>query len=534
MSQEQQSAPQMVSATASLPLSPIEQAEKNGTALHISLIDLTKLALQNNLDIAISDTNEELYQQKVVQAHGPYDPALSLTLGYQARKSPNTNLTNRSVVGNFNSTNYAQWNFQFTQNIPTGAGIVGSYNSNRSDTNQQFALFTPQYSTSLSVQLTQPLFRNRQIDQTRGTIRLANLDTKINDSQFKQTVSSTIATIQGMYWDLVSAIRDYDIKRDSVKLSQITVQNNTKEVEIGVQPRITIIEAQAAMANNLVNMLASREAIVVAENNLCSVISADRNADIWQKVIVPTDTPEFKEYQVDYTKAVETALRNRPELEQYDLQMAENDINDRLGRNQKKWQVDFVASVGTTGVAGPQSVNAQTGEPQIDPNFIGGIGVANTTLFTGGFTNWFTGFNLQIPLRNRTVDAQLAQLQVQRHQLEMNRTKTEQSIVVQVRNALEDLDTNKQRVQTAEVALEMAKEELDGEQKRFLAGMSYNFLVLQRQQDLATAQETELQALITYKKSIITLQQAMYDLLGANDFEVAKTVSRTPAKSPFY
>jgi hypothetical protein len=60
----QQSDPQTVSATATLLLSPTEQAEQNGTALHISLKDLTKLALQNNLDTAISDTNEELLQQE--------------------------------------------------------------------------------------------------------------------------------------------------------------------------------------------------------------------------------------------------------------------------------------------------------------------------------------------------------------------------------------------------------------------------------------------------------------------------------------
>jgi outer membrane protein TolC len=93
-----------------------------------------------------------------------------------------------------------------------------------------------------------------------------------------------------------------------------------------------------------------------------------------------------------------------------------------------------------------------------------------------------------------------------------------------VRNAIQDLDTNKQRVETAKVALELAQEQLVGETKRFQAGMSQNFLVLQRQQDLSTAQGTQLQALIAYKKSIIALQQAMYTLLESNDFQIAKSV----------
>lgn len=529
----QQVASQIASANAPLPLSPVEQAEKNGTAIHVSLKDLTKLALQNNLDIAISDTNEKLYEQKILQTRGPYDPNLSVTLGYQSSKRPNTNLTNRSTLGDFNSTTVATWNVQYTQNIPTGGGITGTYNNNRNDTNQQFALFSPQYASSLNLQLTQPLNRNRRIDQIRGAIRLANLDSKINDSQFKQTVTTTIAAIQGMYWDLVGAIRDFEIKRDSVKLAQISLQNNTKEVEIGVLASISITEARAEMASRLIDMYSSREAVAVAENNLRAAVSPDRNADIWQKVIVPDDSPEFREYVVDPSKAVDSALTNRPELEQYRLQMEENDTNRRVSQNQKKWQVDFVASIGTTGVAGPQSINPQTGQPLIDPNLIGGIGVANSTLFTGGFTNWFTGFNLQIPLRNRSLDAQVAQLKIQRQQLEMNRTNMEQKIAVQVRNALEDLETNKERIDTAQVALQLSQEQLDGETKRFAAGMSQNFLVLQRQHDLASAKGAELQALIAYKKSVISLQQAIYSLLDANDFEITRTPTPEPAWARF-
>jgi outer membrane protein len=518
--QGQQSLPKSIAAPPALPLSPTEEAEKNGTALRISLKDLTKLALQNNLDIAISDTNEKLFRQRVLQAYGPYDPALSITAGTQSTRRPNTNLTNQSTQGNFNKTSQQIWNFQFTQNLRTGAGILATYNSGRSVTNQQYALFGTQYSTNLSFQITQPLQRNRRIDQIRGTIKLANLDTKLNDSQFKQMVTSTIAAIQTMYWDLVGAIKDFEIRRDSVKLAQISLDNNIKKVEIGVQPRISITEARAEVANRQVNMIAARKAIVVTENNLRVVISTDRNVEIWQKVIVPTESPDFQEYKVDPDQAIQTALKDRPELEQFSLQLAENDINHQLNKNNRKWQVDLIASFGTTGAAG--KVNEQVAA-NIDPGLIGGVGNANLKLFTGGFTNWFAGVNIQIPLRNRSLDAQMAQLQIQRQQIDLNRTNAEQRIVVQVRNAIEDLDTNKQRVQTSQAALQLSQEQLEGEAMRFTSGMSQNFLVLQRQQDLATAKNVELQALIAYKKSVINLQQAIYTLLESNDFEIGKS-----------
>ena len=334
----------------SIPTSSIERAEKDGTAYHISLKDLTKLALQNNLDIAISDTNEELYQNKILQAHGPYDPAVSLTLGSRSTTQPNTNLTNHLRTGGTNNTRLDTWNFQFTQNVSTGGAIVASLNSNRSDTNQQFALFSPQYNATSSIQFTQPLLRNRQIDQNRGAIKLANLDLKINDSQFKQTVTNAIATIQGVYWDLVYAIRNYDITRESVKLAQITVDQNREKVRIGTMSQMDVTVAQAAAASRVVDLVTAQQNINIAENNLRSTVSSDRKSEIWQKVIVPTDTADFVEYKSDLDSSMDTALRNRPELQQYDLQMQENDVNYAVNRSLKKWQLDAVGSFGTVGV----------------------------------------------------------------------------------------------------------------------------------------------------------------------------------------
>jgi outer membrane protein len=518
---QEKSAAELANPTAiNIPIGPIEKAEKEGAAFYVSLRELTKLALQNNLDIAISDTNEQLYLDKVLQAQGPYDPIMSLTLGSRSTTQPNTNLTNQSVQGNSNNTRMDTWNFQLTKNVTTGGSIVASLNSNRSDTNQIFALFSPQYNASTTVQFTQPLLRNRRIDQNRGLIKLANLDVKINDSQFRQTITNTIASIQGVYWDLVSAIRNYEIQRDSVKLAQITVDQNREKVRIGVLAPIEVTVAQADLASRMVDLVSAQQTINVAENNLRSTVSRDRKSEIWRKLIVPTDKPDFTEYKADLEDAIDTALQNRPELQQYDLQLQENQISHSVDSNQKKWQLDAVASFGTVGVAGPQSFSPG-GEPIIDPSMVGSIGTAYKSLFTQGFKNWFVGFNVQIPLRNRSIEGQLGQLDVQKTQLLMNRRNEEQKIAVQIRNAFDDLENNKQKVETAKVARQLAEVQLDAETKRFQAGMSENFLLLQRQHDLVTAQGNELQALVAYKKSVITLQQNMYTLLESNDFEIA-------------
>jgi outer membrane protein len=500
-----------------LPLSPIELAEKNGTALRMSLKDVTRLALQNNLDIAISDTNEELYQQRIVGAYGAYDPILGFSLNRTQQQQPNTTVDQAGTGAKFSQSDAWTWSFTYQQAIrKTGATIAARTNSNWTDTNRAFNLFNPSYGANAVVQFTQPLWRNFRIDANRGQIRLVNLDVRTNDSTFRQMVTTTVSNIQSVYWDLVGAIRNYEIARESVKLGQITVRDNRKKVEIGTLAPISITEAEADLANREVSLLSTEERINNVENNLRALISNDRNAEIWRQTIVPTDSPEYVDYPVALEDAIATALKNRPELEQVDIQLEQNDINYTMDQNGKKWQVDFVASLGAVGSAGPSSTNQ---------DLVGGFWHLYDVLFTKGYNNWALGVNVQIPLRSRSLDSSLAQLKIQKRQALMKRKGLEQQVQVEVRNAVQSLETSKKRVQQAKLARQLAQEQLTGEEKRFQAGLSENFRVLQRQNDLSSAQNQELQSLVTYKRAVITLQKSLYTLLESSDFQIAKSSS---------
>jgi outer membrane protein TolC len=271
-------------------------------------------------------------------------------------------------------------------------------------------------------------------------------------------------------------------------------------------------------------MIVAAQRINTVQNNLRNLVSNDRHAEIWRQTIVPTETPEFREYKVDLEQSIDTALANRPELEQLAVRTEQNDISYSMYSDRKKWQVDLVAQFGTSGVAGPQTIS-ETGVPLIRPELVGGPAHAYKVMLTEGFTQWFVGVQLQIPLKNRTLESQMAQLKIQNRQNMMNRRVAEQLIQTEIRNAAQTIETNRQQVETAKVARQLAEEQLVGEEKRFQAGLSENFRVLDRQRSLSQAQGVELQALIAYKKSIINLQTAMYTLLESNDFEIAKTSS---------
>jgi outer membrane protein TolC len=523
-----------------LPLSPVEKAEKDGTALKMSLKDLTKLALQNNLDIAIQDTNEQATQHKIRGAQGAYDLTMGQTsLSWGKSRSYNTSANDRSTT-DFGESDSASWRTSLTQKVKTGGQFQLSFNGGRSDSNSTNQTFSPRYSSNATLSFTQPLIKNFRIDDSRKNIKVVNLNAQTTDSQFKQQVTSIIADIQTQYWTLVSAIKDYEIKRNSVRLGMVTLRDNKKRKEVGTLAPIGVTESEYDLANRQLQLITSEENILRQENALRNLISINRNSEIWSQVIIPTDTPDFQEYKVELSTAIATALKNRPEIEQSDIQIKLSELDILSTKNSRKWGLDASFQFGSQGVSGPQGcerdnnpVSPNYGQCAISPitgktidtiksGLVGGFGNSIRTLFNQNITNWQLGFSISVPLRSRSLDATLAQQMISQRQTLLQRRKQEQSIQVEIRNAVQKLSTNRAQVETAKKGRELSEEQLSGEQKRFDAGLSENYKVLQRQNDLASAENTYLSNLITYKQSVIALQKSMYTLLEANEFEMSK------------
>jgi outer membrane protein len=504
-----------------LPLSPIEKAEQDGTAIHLSLVEITKLALQNNIDIAIADTSEETSKLSLVSAEAAYDPSLSFSLSTDSSKSSNTRLETASSEATFTTSKSVSWSANYSQSVKTGGSIRGSMSTSRRSSDESFSLFNPSFNARASVTYSQPLWKNFMIDSNRAQLKIVKLDMEASDITFKQTVTTNISRIMQQYWALVSAIEDYDIQRNSMRLAMINLRDNRKRVEVGTQAPITITETEFQLAQTRQSLNSAEETIERQMNAMRQYISNDPDNEIWSKVIVPTDTPDFQEYRIDLDTAIETAMRNSPEVQQSDLDLQKSDINLKVRRNDKKWGVDLSFSFGSSGSSGTPGGSGQNLD-LIDPDYIGGWGTSFDNLFSKGLINWSLQLSVDVPLRNRRAETSYANELISRKRTVLNRKKLEQQIVVEIRNAYQALQTARLQVETAKLRRELAEEQLDGENKRYDAGLTENYRVLERQDQLASAENGELRSLITYKNAIITLQEAMNTLLEESDFEISK------------
>ena len=512
------------------PESYLERMKRVSTIMELSLQESIRMALANNLDIAIENYNEDLNREQIVKTRGFYDPTLSFSVGWNSRKRPNTSVL-ESGGGLLVTTNDGfTFNTNLNQNVQGGGVLRLTWNNGRSETNSQFFNVNPSYDTNFDISFRQPLWRGfGKKTATERQIKIANLDTEISDTQFKQRVVEIIQQVQNQYWELVYAIENHETQRKSVELAIVQHRNNRKRVEIGVMAPIEITSSHAEVATREQSLIQSEVQIINAQNDLKRMLAPDPSAAIWNLTQIPVDRPRMRDVTVTLQEAIETSIRNRPELERIKLQMEQNEVYHRFYTREGKPTVDLRANYGSIGASGTvfktiagEVFERPTQIPDPDDPRFGAFGTAWNQAFGFDFTSWGIFFDVTIPLRNRSNDADLAMVAISERQLNSQMKNQQQLVIVEVRNSYETIATRKKSLEAARAAHRLAQEQLDGENKRFEAGLSTNFEVLRFQRDLANIQVSELRAQVDYELALTSLQKAMYTIIGENDITFAR------------
>ena len=504
----------------------------------LSLHDAIELALQNNRDIEVSRKTYRMAEFDLKSSRAFYQPKLSGQTYYDRSTVPNvsvftsnTTTTQRSILGNASLQGY----------VPKfGTILSGNFNNQSVTTNNSITILSPQFNSSLSFSVTQPLFRGRKFDQPRRTIEIAKRNISLTDVQFHQRSIETVASVQKAYWDLTYALRNLQVQRDSVRDAKLQLDHNRRLVAEGQLAPIDIVASETQVANFEQAVYDALNTVNSAENLLKNLISPNKSDNIWGQAITPIEPVEQVVPVVTLPASMDTALENRPELEINKVQKDINSIDQRFYREQKKPQIDLIASYASTGIGGSQSPNfaspfsrcvvgdpnynaciaAQAAQQQAFLNNIGGSASAFTDILANKYPVFRVGVQFNLPLfGDKNAKALLGKSLVESERLEVQREQIEQNIQVDVRNALQAIRSGEARLRAAAVARENTQKQYESEQRKLDAGHSDVYKVLERQTALTVARSTELRARTDLNKAIAEYQRATGDTLRANDVE---------------
>ena len=504
-----------------------ERARTKGNVQDLTLRQAIEMALRQNLSIALQNFNFDVNRLQLQSARGFYDPLAGFTAARGSSSSPVFGAT--SLGASISQT--ASFGSSLLQNLPTGGSVSVSLSNNRTFVPYTFSSLNPSVGSSLSMSLSQPLWRGLLNSSARHTIKIVQLDAKLTESQFRLSVSQVVQQVHNAYWNLVFTLENYDVARQSRDLAKIQESNNEQRVQSGVLTPVALTSTRAEVGLREQDMIQAEVQIISAENVLKQILAPDPSDALWAQTLLPSDTPTPREMNITLEQALDEALKHRPELEQIRLQLQENAVDRSFYKNQSRPAVNLTVGSGAVGAAG--TIFSPPGGPELTtyPAF-GGYSTSLGQVFGYDFPNWNVALNVQIPLGNRTLRAQYDQSVVAEQRLETQRKITAQSVMVDVRNAFESVQLQKRAMDSARLSRQLSEEQLTGQTARFEAGFTTNFEVLRYQRDLSDARIRELQAMINYELAVAALQKAMDVIVDANDIQIARPAFRANAPRP--
>jgi outer membrane protein len=498
----------------------------------LSVDEAVQLALEQNLNLQVQRLDPQLQDLGMAQIRSAWTPTLSSTISNSSATSPISNvfagasnqLTNKSFGANFG----------VNQLLPWGGNYSVSWNNSRGKSNSIYDTPNPFLQSKLSALVTQPLLRNFTIDGTRQQLLISEKNREMTDIQLRQAVLTTTRSVKSAYWDLAYAIGNLKVQQQSLDIARQSLQDNKSRVAIGTMAPIDIIEAQAEVARNEESVIVAEAQITRAEDALRQLIFDPKNPGFWNTTFELTEQPAFKAQDVDVTAAVQNALSKRTDLEQQRKSLEATDVNIRYFRNQTLPDLNVQAGYGVTGQGGTQFEYGSGFPPAILSSATTSYGSVLSKMLGSDFPNWSFAVTVGYPIGRSSAEAGLARARVSYRQSELELRNAELQVATQVREVARQLNTNRKRVDATRASRELAEKKLEAQQKKFAAGMSTNFEVIQAQRDLAAARNAELLALLDYNRSQVdfeTVQQAPVNGSGNSSLATAGSVSSGTSSS---
>ena len=555
----------------------LEQLVRGGN-LYLSAQDVIALALENNLDIAVqrygpflsreglrrAESGNLLRGTDVPVAAGPtsvstagvssassglaggagigsgggivtgigpnppsLDPSIYFQVGFAHTTSPQTNTQVNATTTLVDTSRYVAAGY--SQSWITGTSANLQFYEGRDFLNSSSPLFNPSLRGYLDLYVTQPLLQGFGLPVNNRYIKVAKNNQKVSDLQLKQQVTTTVAAVLNLYWDLVSFNEAVRIKQQALDAAQKLYDGNKKEVEIGAMAGIEVTRAGAAVS-------AAKEAFLIAQTNvsqqeivLKNALNRNAMANAWLDEIHVITLDHIEIPKSDEIRPVQDlvaeALKKRDEIEQANINLDSKKTLLKGTKNNLLPSLQAFAELTNNGLSGPVNAiyNGQSGIP--NPYFVGGTGTVLNQILGRNFPNYSAGVSLNIPFRNRSAQADYVTDELQLRQAELQMQRAINQVRVDVKTNLINLQQARARYETAVTTRQLTEQSLDAEQKRFNYGVGSVALVIAAQQQLASDQDAEIQAMANYTHAKIAFDDALGVTLEVNHVDMAEAAS---------
>ena len=465
----------------------------------LSLDDCIQEALRHNFDVQIQRLAPQGAKFNLDALSGAYDPTNGLSATHSSNKSPGGNdAQGRPFPSNEITVNNVG---PFMRGLlPFGMTYDATVGINQRDGTLVNAAGA-QYSTAANISLRQPLLKNFWIDTTRHSILISKRDLTMSEQDLVAQIINSVTAVQQAYYDLIYSRENVKVQEQSLALAQQLLSENKKRVEVGVLAPLDEKQAESQVASVKADLLGAQLGFETAQNALKNLITDDYVA--WHRgLIVPAEQMIPIAEPLDLQGSWQKGLTLRPDYAKARLDVEKQDIHLKFYSNQRYPTLDLVGSYGQNGLNGA-------------------LGNAVYDVRPGGPSpNYSAGVVFSVPLGNRDAKNRYASTKIDKQQSLLRLKKLEQTVMVQIDDAVKQTRIQFERIESTRKAREFAQAAIEAERTKLANGKSTSFVVLQLQRDLTAASSTEIRALTDFNKAVATLAQNEGTTLVRNKLSV--------------
>src|SRR5437667_1176309 len=488
----------------------------------LTLEEFIQTALQHNFDVQIKRYNPEIARYNLNSFYGGYDPTFSFSGEHDYSLSPGgIDAQGRPFGGTSSETDRLStglrgllpWGLIYDLGGSLG-DRTGTQLSNVPDLNNPIivtnSFVDPNTGNTISqrltnynfvsvrvpsqevtsgnvgvLQLRQPVLKNFWIDSTRLSIVLNKRNLKISDLELRFQIMSTVTAVEDAYYNLIFSEKNVKVQTAARDLAKRLLEENKTKVRIGALAQLDAKQAESQVASSEADLLAALGTRDTQQRVLKNLMSDDYSK--WEDVVVtPTEALQAVPQPFNKQGSWEKGLSMRPDLHQAKLSLEKQGYVVRFQRNQLFPQLDLFGNYGLSGS---------------DKEFSGTL-----DQFRRGNSPFYSaGADVSIPLGNTGARNNYKAAKAAKEQMALQLKQLEQTVLVQIENAIAVAMTSFERVKATKNASEFAEAALDAEQKKLQNGKSTSFQVLQLQKDLTAARSSEIRALADYNIALSQL-----------------------------
>jgi len=473
--------------------------------IKLTLKEALVTALKNNRNIRIEEFNVEKSGGEITKQKGLFDPLLRLESYYTEAEIPTA-----STFIDSGSINEEEFNISsgIVGRLPTGTFYnIADFSTTRLETDSPIQDLSPNWFTTLRFSIGQDLLRDFGLSVNLTGVINAKRSGEISINELIRVINDTFLSVEIDYWTLVATIENLELQHTALEVAKDLQRRNEIQVEVGVLPPVAVTQAKSEVAARRVDVLSAENLVDEISDRLKNKLLLPLAQNI-----VPVDTPEKEFKSFDENSVLKQSLSNRPEVKQALLNIDNTESTKKFYSNQRLPRLSVQGVLEFQGLSGEENENRLIfGNDDLDdgiPRRFSDFSDSIDQISDGDFITWSIVGVFSYPIFNWEARGEYVKARADYNRSIVEYDKIIDDINLEVRSALRGIENSQERIQAAEVSVELRNQVVINEEERLNVGIGTTREVLEAQRDLVDATSSQIRAIADYNIALARLDRA--------------------------